>query len=147
MLNNEQHGKAQQPGRGASSSKHVPQIQEARKSPHGTADECYAASCRHYERTHRSRAGLAPAERSRPKDVAGGGNSAGLPPNDLPPVRGDTVYGAAAIAAFIFGESSKTARRRVYALWDFYGERAGFRKLKGALTLSKRKWQAFLDRD
>lgn len=150
MLNNGYHGKTSQSVRDASGRKHAAQCQDARRSPHGTADDCHAASCRHYERT-RSGAGVAQPERSGPKDVAGGRNSAGPPPTGLPPFRGDTVYGAAAIATFLFdGDNGKKARRRVYNLWAFYRdrhERAGFFKLKGGLCLSISKWQAFLDRD
>ena len=59
---------------------------------------------------------------------------------------GDIIYGAKAIAGYIFGESDNRSRRRVFNLWNHYrdrNERAGFFKLKGALCLSKSQWQAF----
>jgi hypothetical protein len=68
-----------------------------------------------------------------------------------PPVHGDAdpgdiIYGARAIARFIFAEDSNRARRRVFNLWTHYRdrqERAGFFKLKGALCLSKSQWRGF----
>jgi hypothetical protein len=56
---------------------------------------------------------------------------------------GDIIYGAIAIASYLFGEANKTTRRRVYSLWTHYGETAGFFKLKGALCLSKSRWARF----
>jgi hypothetical protein len=61
-------------------------------------------------------------------------------------IEGDIVYGARAIAKFIFGDASNTARRRVFNLWAFHQareERAGFFKMKGGLCLSKTQWRAF----
>jgi hypothetical protein len=68
---------------------------------------------------------------------------AGAPPREPPPPPGDLIYGAMAIAAYLFGEANKTTRRRVFNLWSHYGKRAGFRKLKGALCLSKTRWAEF----
>jgi hypothetical protein len=59
---------------------------------------------------------------------------------------GDIIYGARAVARFIFAEDSNRARRRVFNLWAHYRdrqERAGFFKLKGALCLSKSQWRSF----
>jgi hypothetical protein len=143
MLNNGFHGKTSQPVRDAKNPKHTAPSQVTRKSPHGTADDCHKASCQHYERTHRSGVRIVQPEPRQPNDVAAGGNSAGPPSSSL---RGDIIYGAAAVAAFIFGESHKKARRRVYNLWTFYRdrhERAGFLKLKGSLCLSITRWRAF----
>jgi hypothetical protein len=59
---------------------------------------------------------------------------------------GDIIYGARAIARFIFAEDNNRARRRVFNLWTHYRdrqERAGFFKLKGALCLSKSQWREF----
>jgi hypothetical protein len=61
-------------------------------------------------------------------------------------IEGDIVYGARAIAKFIFSDASNTARRRVFNLWAFHQareERAGFFKMKGGLCLSKSQWRAF----
>jgi hypothetical protein len=58
----------------------------------------------------------------------------------------DVVYGARAIAGYLFGDCSVRARRRVFCLAAHYkerDERAGFFKLKGALCLSKKQWLAF----
>ncbi len=60
--------------------------------------------------------------------------------------KGDIIYGARAIARYLFDDDGNSARRRVYTLWAHYharGERAGLFKLKGALCLSKSQWQAF----
>jgi hypothetical protein len=59
---------------------------------------------------------------------------------------GDVIFGAKAIAFFIFGDDSNRSRRRVFNLWAHYSarkERAGFFKLKGALCLSKKQWREF----
>ncbi len=58
----------------------------------------------------------------------------------------DIIYGARAIAGFLFGEDGNRARRRVFNLWAHYRdrqERAGFFKLKGALCLSRSQWRGF----
>ena len=62
--------------------------------------------------------------------------------------KGDIIYGAANIAAYLFPEEDhgKRARRRIYNLWSHYSarkERAGFFKMKGALCLSKSQWAAY----
>ncbi|HEX3861121.1 MAG TPA: hypothetical protein VHY35_05460 [Stellaceae bacterium] len=61
---------------------------------------------------------------------------------------GDTIYGARAIAAFIFADNDnpQRARRRVYNLAVHYKARnqnAGFFRLMGALCLSKKQWRRF----
>jgi hypothetical protein len=59
---------------------------------------------------------------------------------------GDIIYGARAIAQYLFNDASTRTRRRVFNLWTHYRDRkesAGFFKLKGALCLSKRQWQDF----
>jgi hypothetical protein len=74
------------------------------------------------------------------------GGAGGPPPTGGPPIRGDTIYGARAIADFIFNDAGDTARRRVFNLWAFYRdrhERAGFFKLKGGLCLSISRWRSF----
>ncbi|MHB8267429.1 hypothetical protein [Bradyrhizobium sp.] len=115
-----------------------------------TADECFTAMQRHNRRgamptavrTLTSHAApLAPvfAERG------------GAPPGDTPreiasAEEGDILYGAKAIARYIFGDDNNRSRRRVFNLWAHYQhrkERAGFIKLKGALCLSKSQWKAF----
>lgn len=66
-----------------------------------------------------------------------------LPIRDAP---GDIIYGAKAIALFIFGTDDNRTRRRVFNLWSHYRDRkedAGFFKLKGAVCLSKSQWQRF----
>ncbi len=62
------------------------------------------------------------------------------------PPKGDIIYGARAIAKFLFDDDSNKARRRVFNLWHHYSQRreqAGFFKLKGALCLSKSQWLAY----
>lgn len=59
---------------------------------------------------------------------------------------GDIIYGAKAIAWFLFADDGARARRRVFNLWAHYRarkEKAGFFKLKGALCLSKTLWRRF----
>ncbi|MEA2992802.1 MAG: hypothetical protein QOD40_1722 [Alphaproteobacteria bacterium] len=81
--------------------------------------------------------------------IGGGANAtggSGGPPSDAGPVRGDIIYGARAIAEFLFDDGSDTARRRVFGQWAFHHarkERAGFFKMKGALCLSKSQWRKF----
>ncbi|EJW10833.1 hypothetical protein A33M_3994 [Rhodovulum sp. PH10] len=61
-------------------------------------------------------------------------------------VEGDIIYGARAIALFIFGDGGNRARRRVFNLWAHYRDRkehAGFFKLNGAVCLSKSQWRGF----
>ena len=72
--------------------------------------------------------------------------SVAVPVHKNPP--GDIVYGARAIARYLFEDDSNRARRRVFNLWNHFRdrkERVGFFKLKGALCLSKSEWQAFQD--
>jgi hypothetical protein len=59
---------------------------------------------------------------------------------------GDIIYGAKAIAWFLFADDGNRARRRVFNLWAHYSarkEKAGFFKLKGAVCLSKSLWRKF----
>lgn len=74
-------------------------------------------------------------------------NGGGQPPGGSgPPIPGDILYGAKAIARFLFGDEDTRARRRVFNLWAHYRDRkeaAGFFKLKGALCLSKSRWWQF----
>lgn len=96
-----------------------------------TGDTCFEAMIRHHERTRR------PANRG-PVAV-----EASCQPDNA---TGDIIYGARAIALFIFGDGSTRARRRVFNLWAHYRdrkERAGFLKLNGAVCLSKSQWRAF----
>ena len=75
----------------------------------------------------------------------GSGGGSGLV-GPAPADPGDIIYGAKAIARFLFGEDGNRARRRVFNLWAHYRERkerAGFFKLKGALCLSKSQWRGF----
>jgi hypothetical protein len=101
-----------------------------------SAEECFAAMQRHNVRG---------TPTARPAPIA---------PSAEPvaSTAGDIIYGAKAIARFIFAEEVGEAyngtknRRRVFNLWSHYSqrqERAGFFKLKGALCLSKSQWRAF----
>lgn len=113
--------------------------------PAENAGACFAAMQRHH------RNGTADSTRhvgAIPPLAAvgqGGGNGDGGPkrPAASP---GDVIYGARAIARFLFDDDGNTARRRVFNLWAHYRDReeaAGFFKLKGALCLSKTQWLAF----
>lgn len=109
----------------------------------GNGDECFEAMQRHHER---QRQGF--AARSIPTDPALPATSA--PAGGNGSQAGDIIYGAEAIARFIFDDCDavepRRARRRVYHLWNHYRDRkeaAGFLKLNGALCLSKSKWRKF----
>lgn len=100
----------------------------------GSADQAFAAMQRHHDR---AKGVTAPAEAR---------SSALPPPSPLTGIPGDVIYGARAIALYLFGENDNRARRRVFNLWMHYRDRkepAGFFKLKGALCLSKSKWREF----
>ncbi|HZY74360.1 MAG TPA: hypothetical protein VFE22_14730 [Edaphobacter sp.] len=61
---------------------------------------------------------------------------------------GDIIYGAPAIARYIFKDDAhqRRAERRVYNLAAHHRgrkEAAGFFKMKGALCLSKSQWRKF----
>lgn len=111
----------------------------SRLSRVGSADECFDAMARHHERTR----------------IEGALKAAAAPSPSLPtettnpaakPEQGDILYGAKAIAAFIFGADDNRSRRRVFNLWAHYRDRkeaSGFLKLNGAVCLSKSKWRAF----
>jgi hypothetical protein len=95
------------------------------------ADECFKAMQR------RAAAGKPIAIHPAPAEAA---------PSPKAAPAGDVIYGARAIAKFIFDDDSDRARRRVFNLWTYYGsreERAGFFKLKGAVCLSKSQWLSF----
>jgi hypothetical protein len=103
-----------------------------------TADECFEAMVRH-------NAGQRPATQTLSAGGHGGGGDGGgsrLEGDDS----GDIIYGAKAIARFLFGDGGNRARRRVFNLWAHYSarkEKTGFFKLKGALCLSKTLWRRF----
>ncbi len=113
-----------------------------------TAEECFAAMQRHHER---GTAGRLPGRTAGPHTMAtggqgGDGGGSGHRVGPAPADPGDIIYGAKAIARFLFGEDGDRARRRVFNLWAHYRERkerAGFFKLKGALCLSKSQWRGF----
>jgi hypothetical protein len=100
---------------------------------------------RHNERTGRPiRAGRPEASRAGAQPEGEASGPVAMSPGRE--VEADIVYGARAIAKFIFGDASNTARRRVFNLWTFHRlrkERAGFFKMKGGLCLSKSQWRAF----
>jgi hypothetical protein len=111
-----------------------------------SADACFEAMIRHNGRRDRPPSdakGTAPPTCPSGPEVEKGGPAA-LPRGKN--VEGDIVYGARAIAQFIFGDTSNTARRRVFNLWAFHRrrkERAGFFKMKGGLCFSKSQWRTF----
>jgi hypothetical protein len=104
------------------------------------ADACFDAMRRHHERRTPSASGAkgpAPPVSTEPVQA---------PVSSGRDIEGDIVYGARAIAKFIFSDASNTARRRVFNLWAFHqarDERTGFFKMKGGLCLSKSQWRAF----
>ena len=105
-------------------------------SSRAVAADSFGAMQRHQERS-KATTSLTPP---------GGGSP---PPPPVPPGQGgpgDIIYGARAIAHFLFGEDDNKARRRVFNLWAHYRARrepAGFFKLKGAVCLSKAQWRKF----
>jgi hypothetical protein len=108
------------------------------------AEECFEAMRRHNRLAASTalRNGIGHAVRLPP--VPPGGS--GAPPGQASPAEGDILYGAKAIARFIFGDDGNRSRRRVFNLWAHYRDRkekAGFFKLKGALCLSKSQWRGF----
>jgi hypothetical protein len=98
---------------------------------------------RHHDRLRAEKEALEPLPPSPPPTTAAApllGSQAG----------GDILYGARAIALYIFPDDyehePRRTRRRVFNLWSHYRDRqakAGFFKLKGALCLSKTQWRAF----
>ncbi len=119
----------------------IPQKPES--VPRGTANDCFEAMRRHHERQRQGVSACSiPAEPVSPvpnADGAGRKNQAG-----------DIIYGADAIARFVFADygefGARKARRRVYHLWNHYRDRrepAGFLKLNGALCLSRSQWRRF----
>ncbi len=124
-------------------------IKSSRLSRPGTADECFEAMRRHARRDGGNVAALATV---RSGSIAPGplGGGAGPPGSGTRPqpeeMEGDILYGAKAIARYLFGDDGNRSRRRVFNLWAHYQhrkERAGFIKLKGAVCLSKSQWRAF----
>ena len=120
----------------------LPPAKTTRRPPYGDADACFTAMKRHHERTRST--GPLPTRTEE--------NSRQLPPQSFLQttgggggVNGDIIYGARAIALFVFDDTSNRARRRVFNLWAHYRARreaAGFFKLRGALCLSKsRGWR------
>jgi hypothetical protein len=102
-------------------------------APASTAEEGFRAMQRHAGATR------IPITAATPESVA-------VPVRSTPP--GDIIYGARAIARYLFDDDSDRARRRVFNLWNHFRdrkERVGFFKLKGALCLAKSVWQAFHD--
>jgi hypothetical protein len=99
-----------------------------------TANDCFAAAERHHARGQVATSVPQPGLTSFAEIGSGVADA------------GDIIYGAKAIAFFIFGDDSNRSRRRVFNLWAHYNarrERAGFFKLKGALCLSKTQWREF----
>jgi hypothetical protein len=112
----------------------------ARNGAASSEEQRIAAVERHHERGKVASAVPAARNAGTPASSTGDFSVA------TPPDPGDVIYGAKAIARFIFGEDGNRARRRVFNLWTHYRdrqERAGFFKLKGALCLSKAQWRAF----
>jgi len=106
----------------------------------GSAEACFAAMQRHHARM----ADPAPTALSGGKQPPGAPPPAGSDDDEAGP--GDLIYGARAIALYLFNDDSDRARRRVFHLWDHYRQRkekAGFFKLKGAVCLSKSQWRRF----
>lgn len=107
-------------------------------TPVTTANECFAAAERHHVR---QTATSLPPPRLTAMETPDGGKIAASATD-----AGDVIFGAKAIAFYIFGDDSNRSRRRVFNLWAHYSarkERAGFFKLKGALCLSKKLWREF----
>lgn len=104
-----------------------------------SADECFDAMARHNERRRMAEV-IKPAAPSSLPPVTETTRGAVAKPD-----HGDILYGAKAIALFIFGDDDNRSRRRVFNLWAHYRDRnevAGFLKLNGAVCLSKSKWRA-----
>lgn len=100
-----------------------------------TADACFAAMERKAQ-WNGGRGGGSSSPPAPPPPPAASVHETPRPPADI-------IYGAIAIAIYLFGEATKTTRRRVYGLGEHYGTAAGFFKLKGALCLSKSRWARF----
>jgi hypothetical protein len=115
------------------------------KSRPATADECFEAMRRHNRPAKvptAVRNVLGQTAPLAPQHI----EESGAPPGQAPPAEGDILYGAKAIARFIFGDDGNRSRRRVFNLWAHYQhskQHTGFLKLKGALCLSKSQWRAF----
>jgi len=110
----------------------------ATRNPVGTADDCFRAMQHHHARARNPQM-IVPG--SLPEKRLDEANSPGAKA-----LSGDIIYGARAIAEFIFGDGGNKARRRVFNLWAHYNvrhEKAGFFKLKGAVCLSKSQWRSF----
>lgn len=100
-----------------------------------SADQAFAAMLRHHKRQLLASASGPPMPPPPP------------PPASLvPDEEGDIIYGARAIAQYLFGNSDDRTRRRVFCLAQHYlarNEKAGFFKLKAAICLSKSRWKKF----
>jgi hypothetical protein len=108
-----------------------------------TGDECFEAMRRHNRLAAPTalRNSIGQPTPLAPLPPAG----SGAPPGQAPE-EGDILYGAKAIARYIFGDDSNRSRRRVFNLWAHYQhskQPTGFLKLKGALCLSKSRWRGF----
>jgi hypothetical protein len=117
----------------------IPPAKTTRPLPYGDGDACFAAMQRHHERG-RTTGSVPPRTEEN--------NRQPLPPPLLQTadVGGDIIYGARAIALYLFGDDTDRPRRRVFNLWAHYRARreaAGFFKLRGALCLSKSRWRKF----
>lgn len=113
--------------------------------PASTPEERLAVMQRHHERA-KARTVPAVASAAAPPPSPPPPAAALRPPALHLPGPGDIVYGARAIALYLFGDDSNRARRRVFSLWAHYSqtkEPVGFFKLKGALCLAKSRWQKF----
>jgi len=132
----------------------VPRANAQSRHQHTTADDCFTAMQRHHDRTRRDLATVVgkvtviPATRPLLPAAAGSGGGGKDGPN--PPIGagepGDLIYGAKAIAKYLFGSDDNRSRRRVFNLWAYYKRcklHVGFVKLNGALCLSKSRWRRF----
>jgi hypothetical protein len=108
------------------------------RNPVGSADDCFRAMQYHHARARQPELVVPqPAHDDRGSEP---------PPPAASTGPGDIIYGARAIAEYVFGDGGNRARRRVFNLWAHYSvrkEKAGFFKLKGALCLSKSQWRSF----
>lgn len=123
--------------------------------PHPTGAECFEAMRRHHSRGKRELTlqhvgDSIAAQPAATIPASGAGNGKVIASAPAGSDGGDILYGAMAIARFMFpidfDENRRRARRRVFNLWAFYEkrkERSGFLKLKGALCLSKAQWRKY----
>jgi hypothetical protein len=115
------------------------------------ADAAFEAMQRHAEKLKSGTASFISNDPpTLPAPAAGGQGSGGDRRGPASGARGrpddPVIYGAMDIAAALFGESTKKARRRVYNIAAYHRarkEQAGFFKVKGALCLSMCQWRRF----